>query len=73
MHCFACNILLNNPQLDKPTGRYYCDACLESTVEVQLKLAGKDYYDFTFIETETEKVPFENPKDNDDEDFNSSF
>jgi hypothetical protein len=74
---------LTNPQLDKPTGRYYCDPCLEPTVEVQLRLAGKDYsggaastpfhgyYDFVDApeETLTEEVLIKEPKDEDDENF----
>lgn len=57
--------MLTNPQEDKPTGRYYCDPCLESTVEVQLKLAGKNYYDFIepYEETETEVPTYKEPEE----------
>lgn len=84
MRCYACNcILTGNTSEDKPTGRSYCEECFSWTVEVQLALAGKEYFDFTVepIELEgaehqygllglsEEEVPLENPKDTDDEDF----
>lgn len=42
MHCFACDKLLDMPPLDRPTGRYYCEACMEPTTEVMLaQMAGE--------------------------------
>lgn len=71
MHCFACNVLLSNPQLDKPTGRYYCDPCIEPSVEEQLRLAGKDYYDFTAEPVEELEVEAPIKETIYDEDFES--
>ena len=73
MHCYCCNILLSNPQLDKPTGRYYCEECLAPSVEEQLRLAGKDYNpDFEHVvEEEKVEVPFKEHIH--DEDFESPF
>lgn len=43
MRCFACDRPLQNPYLDPPTKRWYCQECFEPTTEEQLRLAGKDY------------------------------
>lgn len=51
MHCFACDMLLSNPTLDKPTGRYYCSECMELTNEVILCLSEKDFEDSDFLDT----------------------
>lgn len=38
MHCFACDRHLEQPVYDKLTDRYYCGACLETTIAEQLAL-----------------------------------
>ena len=38
MHCYACNILLDSPSLDRPTNRYYCSVCFEPTTQVMLSI-----------------------------------
>jgi hypothetical protein len=64
MRCFACDRSLSNPQPDPPTGRYYCDQCIQPTIEEQLRLQGKDYIPQDF---DTEEVPplFEENKETD--------
>lgn len=36
MRCFSCDMDLQNPYFDKPTGRYYCNPCFEATTEEML-------------------------------------
>lgn len=43
MRCYACNIILQSPSMDKPTGRYYCSICLEPTNDVLLKLSEAEF------------------------------
>lgn len=44
MRCFACDCDMDNPPLDRNTGRYYCSSCMEFTNETILALEGKDHY-----------------------------
>lgn len=44
MHCFACDRLLENPSMDRPTGRFYCSECFEPTVSEIQRIASKDEY-----------------------------
>lgn len=61
MHCYACDKLLNNPELDGVTGRYYCSECFEPTIVEQFRLANKEYIrPFVF---ETEEVSQEKPQE----------
>jgi hypothetical protein len=48
MHCYSCDILLSNPVEDKPTGRYYCDACMEPTNEIILSLIKKENQRYSY-------------------------
>lgn len=75
MHCFACNVILSNPQPDTPTSRYYCENCFSWTTEEQLRLAGKDYYDFTDepIELNPEEVQLDIKDSKDQDDYSENF
>ncbi len=50
MHCYACDMLLENAALDKPTGRYYCQTCMEPTNEVILKMQDNDLEDYKILD-----------------------
>lgn len=44
LKCYSCDCLLESPSLDRPTGRYYCQACLEPTTETILRMEGKENF-----------------------------
>lgn len=50
MRCFACDCFLSDPKLDRPTGRYYCYACMEFTNNVILSMEKSDS-EYEIIET----------------------
>lgn len=43
LRCFCCDLNLSETASpDRPTGRYYCTTCFESTLEVQLAAASRE-------------------------------
>lgn len=43
MKCFACDCTVSGSSLDNKTGRYYCEACFEPTVEEMLSQDRKSF------------------------------
>ena len=37
MRCYSCDLDVGDQGYDRPTGRYYCNTCLEPTHDVQLR------------------------------------
>lgn len=69
--CFACDLLSEALQYDRPTDRFYCNECFAATTEVMLSLIDYEESDYDFlkvVEIETDTIYSEDITRDEEED-----